>query len=265
MKLIGVRKQLEFMEEWLKYWNPEQPKKALILFGPPGVGKTESVYYIAEKLGYKVVEYNMSDDRTKDFFEEQQVKVKVRSLLPVIYLLDEADGISDWQGLYRMIRNSRNPVIMTCNNINSIPKFIRKRCAEVQYFKPNLRDILKIAKESGATSFGHYKYSTKDFRQAMLIAYGSMGYEGIKARIQKLTEMNQKGKWEDLSKFDLLTLLDNTKNLYGVKVLKTVYLIQAADLSGRGNVLYGVKFKRITESSNVERIKRLLNELKGGD
>ncbi|KAG0428380.1 hypothetical protein HPB47_024630 [Ixodes persulcatus] len=44
--------------------STEAPSNCLLLTGPPGVGKTSAVYYLAEELGYKVLEVHASSERT---------------------------------------------------------------------------------------------------------------------------------------------------------------------------------------------------------
>ena len=49
--------------EWLK--NKKHTKKAVLLYGPPGVGKTALVLAASRELGFSVIEMNASDTRSE--------------------------------------------------------------------------------------------------------------------------------------------------------------------------------------------------------
>ena len=49
--------------EWLK--NKKHTKKAVLLYGPAGVGKTTLVLAAAHEFGFSVIEMNASDTRSE--------------------------------------------------------------------------------------------------------------------------------------------------------------------------------------------------------
>ncbi len=49
----------------------KQKKKAALLYGPSGSGKTVSVYAVAEKYNFEILEVNASDFRNKDQIESK--------------------------------------------------------------------------------------------------------------------------------------------------------------------------------------------------
>ncbi len=49
--------------EWLK--NKRHTKKAVLLYGPAGVGKTTLVQAAARELGFSIIEMNASDTRSE--------------------------------------------------------------------------------------------------------------------------------------------------------------------------------------------------------
>jgi replication factor C large subunit len=112
---------------WFKQWVTGRipPKRAALLYGPPGVGKTSLIEAIANEFKFEMVELNASDYRkASDIRRTVGVAAFRRPLWGngVIILLDEIDGISPredaggLQELLRIIPETRNPIVMTAND-----------------------------------------------------------------------------------------------------------------------------------------------------
>ncbi len=127
------------VREFIK--NFGKNKKALILHGPPGTGKTTLAYAAANEINSEIFELNASDLRNKEKLREilrpaiEQKSLKKESK---IILVDEVDGISesDYGGLSELleiIELSSYPVIITANDIWD-RKFspLRKKCELLQ-------------------------------------------------------------------------------------------------------------------------------------
>ena len=100
-------------------------KKAVILHGPPGTGKTSLAHVAAAETSSEIFELNASDLRNKDKLREiLGPATKQKSLIKKgkIILVDEVDGISgtDRGGileLLRIVETSAYPIIITANDI----------------------------------------------------------------------------------------------------------------------------------------------------
>ncbi len=100
-------------------------KKALILHGPPGTGKTTLAHVAARETNSEIFELNASDFRDKNRLKEiLKPALEQQSLADTgkIILVDEVDGISavdrgGLQELLTLIETSPYPIILTANDI----------------------------------------------------------------------------------------------------------------------------------------------------
>ncbi len=122
-EISGQSLAVEKVQTFLK--NFGRGKKALVLYGGPGVGKTTIALAAAKSLKYECFELNASDLRNKEKLHdilkpatEQKSLLKDKKLI----LVDEVDGISgsDRGGiteLLSIIQTTQHPLILTANDI----------------------------------------------------------------------------------------------------------------------------------------------------
>jgi len=128
-EVLGNSEAVSKIAKWLSAWKggkaPE--KKAILLSGPTGTGKTAMVYAISNELGYEVVEVNASDKRDRETVRRIVGAYALQgSLLDNttgrVLLIDEVDGLSgdeDRGGVSAMIETIKetvNPIIFTAND-----------------------------------------------------------------------------------------------------------------------------------------------------
>ncbi len=115
-----IKQLVEFVTKYSK-----QKKKALLLHGPAGTGKTSAVYALAEKLDLELVEVNASDFRNADEINAKIGNaIKQQSLFSrgKLILIDELDGIAGNEdrggvsALAELLTKSKFPIIMTANS-----------------------------------------------------------------------------------------------------------------------------------------------------
>ncbi len=137
--LIVSDRILEQISGWVDRWKEGTPvKKAMILFGPPGVGKTTTVHVVAAQMGWPVVEMNASDMRNRDSMKRVALMASLYGDLTTIgsesrgpnkiILIDEADSIFEGRSkesggdtggiseLARIVKGTRNPIVLTMND-----------------------------------------------------------------------------------------------------------------------------------------------------
>ncbi len=121
----AISKIKSFVEEFNLSALTRIKKKALLLHGPPGTGKTTLAYVMSKEVSKEIFELNASDLRNKAKLKEiLKPAIEQQSLIKKgkIILVDEVDGISavDRGGLTELlmlIEATPYPVIITANDI----------------------------------------------------------------------------------------------------------------------------------------------------
>ena len=238
MNLISIDKQSKEANAWLKTWK-RQKKKALILHGHVGTGKTTLAYQIAEKHNYCVVEFNASDLRNKQFMRKLKQLSVQGSFEPTLILLDECDTLeSRINDLKAVIEKTQKPIILTTNYYGKLSG-VSKVCKSIRFYKPKLSDLSKL-EGSDLSKLSHSRAS--DFRQAVAVGHGSQGYSATSDNKRgRLTEMIRSGHYEKLDMVDVTFLLDSSVDLYGFELYEWIKALQCFDKIKRDIVLEGLK------------------------
>ncbi len=115
---------IPWIKKWLSGTVPE--KKAALLYGPPGVGKTSLVEAICNEFKLEKIEMNASDFRRKKDIERVALAAATKKPLPPwrgrLVLLDEVDGLSPRgdegaiSAILELVDKAKNPIVMTAND-----------------------------------------------------------------------------------------------------------------------------------------------------
>jgi replication factor C large subunit len=156
-ELVGNQNSIQRLKKWIQSWIRKPPrKKAALLIGPPGVGKTASVGAISYDLNAELVEFNASDKRSKKIIESQVWKAATQQTLDGrmrIILLDEVDGLSGTSdrggigAILKIIAVAVHPIVMTANNPeNRHLKKLVKKCQVFNFHPIEQSEMLEILK-----------------------------------------------------------------------------------------------------------------------
>ena len=140
-QIVGNSEQISAMRTWVLSWKNRLPdKRAILLIGPPGTGKTATIGALAMDLDMEIVEFNSSDKRNKGSIETLVWRAASQQTLdgrPRIILLDEVDGLSGTSdrggvgAIIKVIKNSVHPILMTANDPDVCTTLCKKCHKEV--------------------------------------------------------------------------------------------------------------------------------------
>ncbi|SPO03457.1 related to replication factor C protein [Cephalotrichum gorgonifer] len=153
--ICGNKSKVEQIQGWLKGWQKARKydfqrrgadglggTRAIIISGPPGIGKTTAAHLAAKLEGYDVLESNASDTRSKKLVEQGVGDAMDNTSLlgyfagdgkkadvqkkKIVIIMDEVDGMSagDRGGvgaLAKFCKKTEVPLILICNE-RRLPK-----------------------------------------------------------------------------------------------------------------------------------------------
>ena len=154
--LVGNKAAISVITDWLKTWPKglKRKQRALMLFGPAGVGKTVALYTIANELDYEIFEINASVKRSKKMMNELlKTSTKTGTLTGKrgrIVLIDELGGLSGKSdrgaasAIKGQIQETQVPIILITSDIsNSKIRPLRKICTYIEFEPIAIEEITK--------------------------------------------------------------------------------------------------------------------------
>jgi len=244
--IIGNDEAKAAFVEWLK--NKRRTKKAILLYGPPGVGKTTLVNAAANEFGFSVIEMNASDTRTEKAISA--VAGPATSFVALdtfsteskgnILFLDEVDGIAGNEdrggvsAIVKIVDESRIPVIMAANDPD-LQKLrpLKKVSALVRFQQIRIPLIIAMLQK-----ICHKEHVKAEFEALERIAENSRG--DVRSAINDLQSLAETTKTLTLQ--DTVMLSARNKDISMDETLRSYFsaesLLEAAILLSRSSVDY---------------------------
>jgi len=233
-------------------------KAAVLLEGPPGIGKTSIVYALANDLNMEVVETNASDTRTRATLERRlKETVKSRGIMDFIteskeklILIDEIDGIYGVQDrgaiptVIDLIQNTQFPIIMCSNEYKTNLQPIYNKIRRYEVHPLPKKEVIKIAtnilKKENITNL-----KLEDLE--LIIDKNSGDLRGVINDIQGISQGKIEG---DVKELILSLHRDTLEEIFSLirDLFRVSSLREARNLTDKSDVDYNFMYKWINEN-----------------
>jgi len=154
--IVGNPTAIAELRKWASAWQRGRPeKKAILLQGPPGIGKTSAALALANEMGWSIVEMNASDSRNADAIRKVATRGAVLQTFSdsgeflraaqggrKLIILDEADNVfgrEDKGGIAAIvetIQKSRQPVALIANDYYALTRrssSLKRLCKTIKF------------------------------------------------------------------------------------------------------------------------------------
>lgn len=257
MEIIGNQSTVKQLHDWLQHWfeqnlqgrqqkgkksSTSNAKKAVLLSGPPGIGKTTSARLISNLLGFEAFEVNASDNRgkadskvgkgicgstanaIKEMVSNESLAVGANSdnHKKAVLIMDEVDGMSggDRGGvadLIASIKISKIPIICICNDRYSQKlKSLVNYCLLLNFRKPTKQQMAKrLQQVAQVEGMQVDEIALEELAERvhgdMRMALNELQYMSLRTRIIKFNDvkvrLGMSGKDEEMSPFNAVDRL----------------------------------------------------------
>ena len=272
-EVVGQKKSVEKFLIWFRTWKPG--KKAALLFGPAGVGKTALVEALSKERNLEIIELNASDYRTASQIKEvigQSMKQKSLFKKSKLFLIDEIDGLAGREDrggtaeIIKIIKESRYPIVLTANNPYDMKlRSLRSYCLLIKFGKVFYWDLIKrldlICQKEGLKCDKDVlrqlsKRSEGDLRSA-INDLESLAREKKEIKLRDLESLGFREK--EISIFDVLKMIFKTKTALAAKLS-----IQSVD-KDPDEIFWWIEQNIINEYEKPEEIARAYEMLSRAD
>src|SRR5213593_1923548 len=175
-EIVGNPTAVAELRKWAAAWDKGRPdKRAVILQGDPGIGKTSAALALANEMGWSAIEMNASESRNAEAirkiatrgavlqtFTETGEFVRAKEGGRKLIILDEADNVfgrEDKGGIgaiVEMIQETRQPVVLIANDYYALTRrssSLKRLCKTIKFqgvHEDAMKNILRtIASKEG--------------------------------------------------------------------------------------------------------------------
>ncbi|XP_021756204.1 replication factor C subunit 1-like isoform X2 [Chenopodium quinoa] len=248
-EIIGNQKLVKDLHDWLSHWDEQflhnkgkrkresnsAEKKAVLMSGTPGIGKTTSAKLVSKMLKYEIIEVNASDNRgkadsqigkgiggstansVKELISNKSLGDLDRLKHPkTVLIMDEVDGMSagDRGGVADVIASikiSKVPIICICNDRYSQKlKSLVNYCSLYNFRKPTKQQMAKrLLQIANAEGIQVNEIALEELAERcngdMRMAVNQLQYMSLSMSVIKYDDIRQRllnnAKDEDISPF----------------------------------------------------------------
>lgn len=177
--IIGNERALTTLRAWAEKWDKGTipSKRAVVLAGKPGTGKTSSALALANDFGWTVVELNASDARNEAVIKKIATAGAINETFDSfgnfnpsrdggrkLIILDEADNLYEKtesggelgdrggkKAIIETVQQTKQPIILIVNDYYDLVKGggepLKQLTQLIQYYEVNTSQILELLKQ----------------------------------------------------------------------------------------------------------------------
>ena len=230
--VVGNPSAVKELLDWANSWNEGKvKKKAVVLIGSPGVGKTSSAEALANDMGWTIIEMNASDQRTGNAIKETALMgayfnafrndgnyIDSKDGGKKLIILDEADNLfgnadrGALPAINELIKTTKQPVILIVNDFYALSKkssAIKTDTIQISFRKPTSSSIAtalrKIVEKEGITA------DAETIKKIAEVASGDM-----RAAVRDLESLSQGKSTIDMASAEKLSGRVTRDDMYSV-------------------------------------------------
>ncbi|MFX1530408.1 MAG: replication factor C large subunit [Promethearchaeota archaeon] len=245
-------------KEQKDYIQINSEKAAVLLEGPPGIGKTSIVFALANDLNMEVIETNASDTRTRATLEKKlKETTKSRGIMDFItetkeklILIDEVDGIYGVQDrgavptIIDLVQNTQFPIIMCSNEYKTSLQSLYNKIRRFEVHPLPKREVLKIVHNILKNeNISQLKEEDLD----LIIEKNNGDLRGVINDIQGISQGKLEG---DVKEFILSLRRDSLEEIFTLirDLFQVNSLREARNLTDKSDVDYNFLYKWVNEN-----------------
>jgi replication factor C large subunit len=231
--IVGNERAVTTLRTWAEKWDKGTPpsKRAVVLAGKPGTGKTSSALALAYDFGWTVVELNASDARNEAVIKRIATAGALNETLDSfgnfisskeggrkLIILDEADNLYEKiegggqlgdrggkKAIIETIQHTKQPLVLIVNDYYDLVKGggdpLRRLALLIQFYEAPSTQILELLKRISAE-----EGITADVKALRTIADRSKG--DIRSAVNDLQSLSLNKKQLDMESLDVLGYRD---------------------------------------------------------
>jgi replication factor C large subunit len=156
-ELRGNDKARDALREWAGSWD--EHREAVVLYGPPGIGKTSAAHALAADMEWPTIELNASNSRTKDVIEKVAGEAAKSGTLTGggsgrrLVIMDEADNIhgnvdhGGSRAITELVKEAGQPMVLIANDYYEMSNALRNACQDIEFRSVSKRSILPVLRD----------------------------------------------------------------------------------------------------------------------